>query len=291
MGSALVKTFAKQNYPTYVWNRTRSRAEALMQHGAQAADTLIEALQAAEVVIVNVDNYETSKQLLQTGDAARRLRGKFLIQLTTGTPKQSRELAAWALSQGIAYLDGAIMVTPDLVGTPECKILYSGPTATFERCRPVLEALGGNLVYLGENYGHASTLDSALLAYFWAGNFGVHQAIQLCQADSLPLETLRESLTGMTAFVGHNAADLVRRVQTRNFTADLATLAICHQSVRLIIQQCEDAGVNHSVMDAFDALFQKAGDAGHNADDFAVLNNFYQLPGAAEQRAAGAEVQ
>ena len=40
------------------------------------------------------------------------LRGKVLVQLSSGTPDEAREMESWARPRGIDYLDGAIMNYP-----------------------------------------------------------------------------------------------------------------------------------------------------------------------------------
>ena len=117
MGSALARAFLKQGYETSVWNRTKS----------------------------NVSDYVAGDALLRPDRIASELRGRLLVQLTSGSPKQAREMAAWAERHDIRYLDGAIMATPDLIGGPECTILYSGPGGLFEEYKLVLLALGETL--------------------------------------------------------------------------------------------------------------------------------------------------
>lgn len=288
MGAALVKTFAKQGYETHVWNRTRSRSEALGAEGARVALTVSEAVKTADLIILIVSDYATSNTLMRAADIEPLLRGKALLQLSTGTPKQSREMATWATERGIEYLDGAIMVTPDLVGGPQCTILYSGPEPLFEKYKSALQALGGKTRYLGADYGYASVLDSAILSFFWAYNFGVHQAIALCQAEGFSIDTLTGSLVEMSPFLDGVATDAGRRVQTQNFDAELATLAICHQSVRLLIEQSKDSGVDHTMLDAFDAIFNRAVSAGQSQSDLSVINWFMRTSSSAALAGSGA---
>lgn len=122
MGSALATTFLKQGYTTTVWNRTRSKCQPLAEFGAQIAPSVLDAV-AAEVIVVNVTDYVTSDRLLRPDDVTKASRGKLVVQLTSGSPKQARDMAAWAARHGIRYLDGAIMATPNLIGGSECTIL------------------------------------------------------------------------------------------------------------------------------------------------------------------------
>ncbi|HYO83463.1 MAG TPA: hypothetical protein VES20_18825 [Bryobacteraceae bacterium] len=109
---------------------------------------------------------------------------------------------------------------------------------------------------------------------FLAYNFGVHHAIALCQAEAFPIDVLTQALGEMGPFLANMGTDAGRRVETQNFNADLATLAICHQSVRLLIEQSRDSNVDHTVLDAFDRIFRRAVEAGHSLSDLSVINQF-----------------
>ena len=145
MGSALARAFLKQGYETTVWNRTKSKCEPLAELGAQIAPSVLDAVAAAEVVVVNVTAYVTSDRLLRPHDVTKALRGKLVVQVTSGSPRQAREMAAWAGKNGSGYLDGAIMATPDLIGGSECTILYSGAADLFEKYKPFSSRSGETL--------------------------------------------------------------------------------------------------------------------------------------------------
>jgi 3-hydroxyisobutyrate dehydrogenase-like beta-hydroxyacid dehydrogenase len=120
MGSALARAFLKQGHETSVWNRTKSKCEPLAVVGAQVAPSVEDAVAAADIIVINVNEYVTSDALLGEDGVTKALHGKLLVQLTSGTPKQANETAEWAGQNGIQYLDGAIMATPNFIGEPEC---------------------------------------------------------------------------------------------------------------------------------------------------------------------------
>lgn len=60
--------------------------------------------------MVCVLDYPAVRELL--APVAESLRGRTLVNLTTGSPEQAREEAEWAAEHGIGYLDGAVMTTP-----------------------------------------------------------------------------------------------------------------------------------------------------------------------------------
>ncbi|NTX04683.1 NAD(P)-dependent oxidoreductase [Myxococcus sp. CA040A] len=277
MGSALIKAFLRSGHVTTVWNRTRARCEPLAALGARIAESVRDAVHAADIVVVNVNDYDTSDHLLRQDEVTRALRGKLLVQLTSGSPALAREQADWAARHGIDYLDGAIMGTPDFIGQPEGTLLYAGPSALFEKHRPTLLALGGNPQHVGENVGHASALDSALLVHMWGSLFGVLQAVAICRAEKLPLETLATFDKALAPVVDGAVADVFARVQRDSLGADeetLATLETHNVAFQHLLDLCKERGIHDGIPRAMDALIQAALKAGHGKDDFAVLTRF-----------------
>lgn len=277
MGSVLVGAFLKHGLRTTIWNRTRARSEPLAAQGAHVAATVQDAVAAAELIILNVSDYAVSEQLLKHDEVTRALRGKVLVQLVTGSPKQARELAGWAQAHAISYLDGAIMATPNFIGDPGCTILYSGDPTLFHTYKPVLSALGGNTVHVGSDPGHASVLDNALLVSMWGALFGVLQGAALCDAEKFPLDAFLGFYKAVMPVTNGAADEMVQRIQSGHFAGDektLATVEICSSSVRLLIEMAKERGLRHAMLDSFDQIFQAALKAGHAQDDLAVLHKF-----------------
>jgi len=84
MGAALAKALLAAKHRVTVWNRTASKSVAFGEVGARIAHSVAEAIDASQVVIVCVLDYGASDSLLCTPDVAARLKGKTIIQLTTG---------------------------------------------------------------------------------------------------------------------------------------------------------------------------------------------------------------
>jgi 3-hydroxyisobutyrate dehydrogenase-like beta-hydroxyacid dehydrogenase len=277
MGSALVRAFLKSGHPTLIWNRTRSKGEPLAAEGARLAETVQEAITGADVVVMNLSDYETSARVLEPADVVEALRAKVLVQLASGSPRQARELAEWAKERGVEYLDGAIMTTPNFIGEPGATLLYSGPSPLFEKCKPLLLALGGKTVHVGTNVGHASALDSALLAYLWGAMFGALHGVAVAEAEGLSLDGYLEHVNAMTAVVNGAVLDTVTRIQKRQYAGDEATLATLDAhfgALRHLLELSKDKRLQLALPEAFDRLFRLAIEAGHAQDDFAVLNKF-----------------
>jgi len=277
MGAALVRAFLKQGHATHVWNRTRSRGEPLAALGARIADTVLDAVTAADIIVSVVNTYDTSGALLSSPDVAKALRGKTVVELTSGSPRLARERAAWAASAGVDYLDGAIMATPDFIGGDTTTILYAGSPDLFARHEIVLRALGGNAVHVGADVGHASALDSALLIVMWGGLFGVLQGAAIVDAEGIPRAEFTRHVKAVLPMMDGALIDLASRIEEGRVMGDATTLASLEShygAFKHLLELCADRGIHRVVPDAFREIFEKGLAAGHAEDDFAVLHRF-----------------
>ena len=281
MGSALARALLKAGHPTTVWNRTRERTVPLAAAGAEVAASVHNAVAASEIVIVNVSDYAATQSLLRNGAVAAALKGKLLIELTSGTPAGAREVQDWAGRHGIRHLDGAILATPDFIGTEAGTLLISGPAAVFEESRAVLGALGGNVQFIGEDPGLANALDSAVLALMWGALFGALQSIAVCRAEAIDIETLGRQWSATAPVIDGLVADLIKRSAAGRYAADdetLSTVAPHYGAFHHLVELMAARGIDRTITDGYEAIFRRAIDAGHLHDDFASLSLFMGRP-------------
>lgn len=273
MASALVRALLEAKISVHVWNRTRERIEALAQSGAKVASSIEQGARASDIVIVNVLDYQAANSLLRTASVAEALGGRALVQLTSGSPDQARDLGAWASTHRINYLDGAIMATPNFIGSAGGATLYSGSRAIFDQHQQVLRALG-TAAHVGEDVGHASALDIALLSQMWGTLFGTLQATAVCEAEGLGLTTLDQHWKPFKPIVDAALDDLMTRVRERRYRADattLATIAAHYSAFQHLLSTAQTRGLNPVLPTAFDGLFKAAIGDGYLTDDFAAL--------------------
>ncbi|MCX8567576.1 MULTISPECIES: NAD(P)-binding domain-containing protein [Hyphomicrobiales] len=277
MGSALARALLAEGHRTTVWNRTRDKAEPLAALGAVIAPSVLDAVSAAEIVIVNVSDYAATADILRDVAVASAIRGKLIVELTSGTPHGAREVADWCARHGASYLDGAIMATPDFIGTDAATILISGQSQAFQENDAVFRALGGNVQHVGQDPGRANALDSALLALMWGALFGALNAIAVCQAEEIELGELGSQWTATAPVVEGLVTDLIKRTNAGRFASDeetLSSIAIHHSSFQHLLGLMDARGIDRSVVDGYGFIFQRAIAAGQVHGDFAALSQF-----------------
>jgi 3-hydroxyisobutyrate dehydrogenase-like beta-hydroxyacid dehydrogenase len=281
MGSALARAFAKADHEVNVWNRNPSKSAALAGGRITAATSLTQALRDRELVISVLSNYEASAALFSDPAALAELRLTTLLELASGTPKQAERAAAWAKDHAVAYLVGAMMVTPDQVGKPGCTFLYSGPEPLYEKHRVTLTAVADSGMYVGAPIGHASALDNAILVVFWGAIHGALQGAAICRAEGFALAEFARGLAGAWPVVLPSVLDVVTRIDEGRYEADAsaaATVATCYASMRHILELCRDNGLDLELPIALESVFSRAMDAGLASHDAAAAFEMMAAP-------------
>jgi 3-hydroxyisobutyrate dehydrogenase-like beta-hydroxyacid dehydrogenase len=278
MGSALATALFNKGFSATVWNRTASKTKPLARLGVRVAQSVLEAIDAADVIIVNVLNYDSTKQLLQRPEIESALRAKVLVQLTTGTPDEAREMESWARQHGIEYLDGAIMSFPIDIGKPKGTVVYSGSEELFDRVKPVLLAFGDNAMLVGKAIGHASALDMAALAFATGAQLGFLQGYVVYEAEKLPPDGYMPFIISLMPVLESMLARLHSTIQSKDYADTQASLDVWAPCPRELIKWCRNHGVDHSFADPQLKLMEKAINAGKGESDFAYLYEVLKRP-------------
>lgn len=278
MGSALATALFRNGCDTTVWNRTASKTEALSKLGVKVASTLAEAVEHADIVVVNISDYNSTRQLFHQTDIEKLLCGKIVVQLSTGIPQEARKMEAWARGCGIHYLDGAILGSPGGVGTPACTMFYSGPEEVFHRAKPILSAFGERTLFVGNEIGHAAAFDLAILTFGVSSMLGFLQGQVVWEAEGLAPGGFLETIKGMMPTLELLFADMSRRIATKDYRGDQASLEAYAIVVKQLVSWLEDRRSEHRVPDAFASLMDHAIHAGKSQADLACLFEFMAAP-------------
>ncbi len=275
MGSALARALAGAGHQVTAWNRTPSRALPLASAGVIIADGLLDAVGGSDPVIMCVSNQAAAAELLADPALTDLLRGRTLVQMTTGTPADGRRNAAWAQPLGIGYVDAAILAYPREIGTPDAEIFYCGPAAAPEAAPelgPLLGALG-TIHYLGEDAGRASVVDAALIAFFYGTMAGLVQCVNLATAEGVPIgDLLPISGPFFARFIANAVTETGERLTERRYGEPQSSLDTHLGGIDLLVLgSSREAGIDTGVVTAIRDSFAAAVAAGHGGEDIAIL--------------------
>ncbi|TXS52894.1 NAD(P)-dependent oxidoreductase [Streptomyces sp. t39] len=267
MGSALAAALVDAGHRTTVWNRSPGKAEALVARGAVAAGTAGEAVRSGGPVVVCLLDHASVHEVLDplAGD----LSGRPVVNLTTTSPEQSRELGAWAAAHGIAYLDGGIMAVPAMIGRPGSSVLYSGSAPVFEEHRALLERWG-DADYFGEDAGLAPLYDLALLAGMYVMFAGfLHGAAMVAPAGVTATEFAGRAAPWLAAMTG-GFQGFAEVVDGGDYTVP-GQQSLEFSDLGDILAAGAEQGVAPDAVAMVQRLIRRQIDAGHGKEGFARI--------------------
>jgi 3-hydroxyisobutyrate dehydrogenase-like beta-hydroxyacid dehydrogenase len=270
MGGALAKALVAAGHETTVWNRSAGKELP----GAHLATTAGAAVRASPVVVACLLDHASVHDVLDplAGDLA----GRILVNVTTTTPAQARELAAWAEAAGITYLDGGIMAVPAMIGTPGSAILYSGSQTAFDKCRPLLDLWGAS-TYFGTDPGMAALYDLALLAGMYVMFAGfLHGAAMVAPAGVSAAEFADRAAPWLAAMTG-GFAGMAAVVDGGDYTV-AGQQSLEFSDLGDILAASAEQGVGTEAVAMVQRLIHRQIDAGHGKEGFARIFESIRRP-------------
>ncbi|MDX3455841.1 NAD(P)-binding domain-containing protein [Streptomyces sp. ME02-8801-2C] len=256
MGAALATAFVRNGNRTTVWNRSANKADALVAQGAVAAPGVREAIAASPVIVACVSTYEVLNELF--ADAADELKGKVVVNLTSGNPEDARAAAGWAERHGVRYLDGAIMAVPQMIGLPQALIFYAGPQELFAEHEELLKPLAGTGVYLGEDTGVAMVYDLGLLSLLWSSLAGYFHAVALVQSAGVSAEAFTPFAAGWIEHVISPAlTQSAREIDSDSFETEVSSLDANRAAIEHLVATSRQLGLDSGLSTSIRTLIER----------------------------------
>ena len=276
MGAALAQALLRGGKQVTVYNRTPARSEPLRQQGAMAATNLGQALEASPVALISLSDYDAARGLFFGPDSPD-LRGRTLIQLSSGTPDEAREWSLRCTGLGGETLTGAILGYPMHIGTPQAQLLISGPENLYARFAGHLQLLGTPMHASG-NPGAASALDRAVLAAIMLSMLGTLQGIELCRSESVDPAKLIAISNGVLAAMPAVNEMMLHAVIARSYANSQASIDTWAATARHVADIVAHNHMTPHLSDMLVEIFGRAHAAGLGNLDFAALAELLRAP-------------
>ena len=189
MGLPIARNLIKAGHELTVYNRTRSKAEALASAGAKMANSLAEAGMAEVVMTMLADDQAVEQTTFAEGGILKTLPcGGVHVSLSTISTALSRRLAEAHSARGQSFVASPVFGRPAAAEAARLVVVAGGPAEAVERVRPLLEAIGrkffvigpepysANTVKLAGNFLIASMLETLSEAFVLTRKSGVEPA-------------------------------------------------------------------------------------------------------------------
>ena len=271
MGFALADTAAKSGREIVVWNRTKDKALPLVDGNVTVALTPAEAISASPMIVVCVSDYKTAESILGTSECMAALKGRILIQLSSGSPTLSRSACDWAKSVGVSYLDGEIVAYVNQVGCDEFPLLLAGDKAAYDAAESLLKVYTAETRYLGSDPVKSSALNLAMLSTTLGLTVGLMNGAALCEAAGVSFQDLVKDLPANAVYDAEVLEESFSKIENGGLESSDAPIGGWAKIADLMIEFQEESGYGTDVSAFVRKFYGRAVDLGLGSHDVGSL--------------------
>jgi 3-hydroxyisobutyrate dehydrogenase-like beta-hydroxyacid dehydrogenase len=196
MGGLMAERLMEKGHQVVGYNRTKSKAQWLIDKGMKWADSPREVAEAAEATFVMVTNSIALEAVAGGvgGLLAGLSRGKLLIDMSTVSPIFSQMLAARCRELGADMVDAPVSGSVITLKQGKLSIMVGGEARTFERVKPFLEDIGPRVTHVGPN-GLALSMKIAINLSLAVQMLAFSEGVLLAEKSGIPRETVVDIMT------------------------------------------------------------------------------------------------
>ncbi|MGI0092146.1 MAG: NAD(P)-dependent oxidoreductase [Nitrososphaerales archaeon] len=253
MGKQMAANLMRSEYKLTVFNRSKSVVRELASVGAKAAATPREVARNSDVVIDMVTDAPDVEQVLlgeKNGVIEGANKGLVVIDMSTNSPAIAQSISSKLAKKGIEFLDAPVTGGDKGAREASLTIMVGGKRNIFERCKPIFQAMGKEIVYMGSSgSGQATKLCNQVAVSIHT--LATCEALLLGSSSGLDLKDLLKVLTSGAAG-SWNLANLGPKIVARDFEPGFKA-AHLSKDLRYIIQLSE---LNHVSLPGSSIVYQ-----------------------------------
>ena len=195
MGSRMVKRLLDAGHSVTGYNRTRAKAQWLLDIGMKWAETPRAIADSADVVFSMVSDTAALQAITAGthGIVAGLAAGKIYIDMSTVSPAASRDIAQQVAAKGAQMLDAPVSGSVITLEEGKLSFMVGGDRVAFEQARSILEAIGPKVTYVGGN-GLAVSMKIATNLSLAVQMLAFSEGVLLAEKSGITRETAVEVL-------------------------------------------------------------------------------------------------
>lgn len=195
MGRRMVKRLMDAGHRVTGYNRTKSKAQWLLDAGMQWADTPRAVIEASEISLSMVTNTQALQAIAEGPDGllAGLGPGKIYVDMSTVSPAFSQELAKQVEAKDAAMLDAPVSGSVITLEEGKLSIMVGGDPTVFEKVKPILFDIGPKVTHVGKN-GLAVTMKIATNLSLAVQMLAFSEGVLIAEKSGIRRETAVEVL-------------------------------------------------------------------------------------------------
>ena len=270
MGAAMAANLARAGASPLVWNRTPGRAAAVLELGAQEAESPAAVTAGSDIVVVCVSDTPDVDAVLFGRDGIQQEAhpGLLVLDCSTISPQATREFGARLAGSGIAMVDAPVSGGSEGARLATLTMFVGGESADVARAMPVLQAMGRTITHLGP-LGSGQAAKAVNQVIICGAYLGVAEGIVLGMRAGLNPEQLVAALSGGAAqswTLANRSARMIEDEYPLGFR-----LALHRKDLGIALEMARDLGLDLPLAGLTAALEDGLLAEGHGDEDMSVL--------------------
>lgn len=278
MGQGMVRNLMRAGFPVQIYNRTRAKAAALEAEGALWRPSVAQCVSGVQAVITIVGYPRDVEEVYFSpgGILDSAPEGAVLIDMTTTSPRLSQRIYEAARARGLSALDAPVSGGSTGAAEGTLAIMVGGDEPVFRSVRPILDAMGSNVVWEGGPGAgqHTKMANQIAIAGALAG---VCEALAYARAAGLDEERVYRTIRTGAARSGQMdaaapkilAGDLSAAFYLRHFVKDMG----------IAEQESQGFGLTLEVLEQVLAACRELEAQGYGGEGTqALIRRYWDLP-------------
>ncbi len=273
MGLRMANNLLEKGNELIIFNRTKGKAETLLAKGALPAASPAEVGQASEVVITMLANPEAVAKVAfgENGFLYQMEQKTIWIDCSTVNPSSSITCAAKAKGMNIRFIDAPVAGSILPAEKGELTFFVGGNKKDVEEVKPVLEAMGKKIIYLGEN-GKGTSMKMVVNMMLGQAMVAFSEAMILGESLGISKDTLFEALIGGPVTAPFLAAKKDKILKNK-FDTEFP-LELMHKDFQLATQTAYENNIALPAANNTKEIFALAKKFGFGEKDFSAVYQF-----------------
>jgi 3-hydroxyisobutyrate dehydrogenase-like beta-hydroxyacid dehydrogenase len=270
MGGTIAKRLLDAGHTVTGYNRTREKAQWLLDAGMQWGETPRQVAETADITFSMVSNSNALQEIVNGDDGilAALKPGKLYVDISTASPTVSREIAAQVAATGAQMLDAPISGNLITLADGSSSFMVGGDPAAFEQIKPILLDVGAHVTYIGGN-GQALVMKIAINLSLPIQMLSLSEGILLAEKNGVPRKVAIDAWlkSAAAAPATKHRAELITDKEKEGWF----DVNMMQKDMHLALDLAKESGVPLPTTAVTDEFLTAAKGMGWEKEDFVVI--------------------
>lgn len=260
MGNAMAEHLIDAGYTLSVYNRTKEKANNLVEKGATWSDTVEEIAKTCDIIFSMVGFPSDVEEVILNKVLDNAKEGTIVVDTTTSKPSLAKEIYEKGKEKGIKCLDSPVTGGDLGAKNATLTIFVGGDEETFNEILPLLEKMGKNIAYVG-SAGSGQHAKMANQISVGAGIVGTCETLTYARKAGLDMKKIVD-LVGSGSGGNWQLNNMGNRIINDDFNPGFYIKHFI-KDMGIALEECKNMGITLPGLETSYALYLKAKEAGY----------------------------